>query len=210
LREGFDADVDGRIGPVAWGLDYTFLSATYQSNEILNGSGNNTSDIALSGYPGLGGNIYVHPGNRIPLIPKDTGKAYATWQATRRSMFEMDEVIASSSYARGNENNAYTADGEHYLGPGVSPGYAITNFRARYDLTRHFYAALQVDNLFNKHYYTAAQIANTAFTAQGALQAFPFPRYTTGPYAGSTPAQNATFFAPGAPRLAWVEVGVSF
>jgi hypothetical protein len=45
-------------------------------------------------------------------------------------MFEMNEVIASSSYARGNENNAYSPDGVYYLGPGVSPGYAITNFRA--------------------------------------------------------------------------------
>jgi len=56
-------------------------------------------------------------------------------QATRRLMFEMNEVIASSSYARGNENNAYSADGVYYLGPGVSPGYAITNFRAHYDLS---------------------------------------------------------------------------
>ena len=210
LREGFDADLDGRIGPLTWGLDYTFLSATYQSNEILNGSGNNSSDSALSGYPGLNGNIYVHPGNRISLIPKSTGKAYAVWQATHRLMFEMDEVVASSSYARGNENNADSAAGAYYLGPGVSPGYAITNFRSRYNLTRHFYVALQMDNLFDKHYYTAAQIANTAFTAQGAVQAFPFPAYTTGPYAGQTPAQSATFFAPGAPRLAWVELGVSF
>ena len=31
-REGFDADLDGRIGRVTWGLDYTFLLATYQSN----------------------------------------------------------------------------------------------------------------------------------------------------------------------------------
>jgi outer membrane receptor protein involved in Fe transport len=210
LREGFDADLDGRIGPITWGLDYTFLSATYQSNEILNGSGNNTSDSALAGYPGLNGNIYVHPGNRIPLIPKNTGRAYATWQATHKLMFEWDEVTASSSYARGNENNAYTADGVYYLGPGVSPGYAVTNFRARYDFTRHFYLALQIDNLFNKQYYTAAQIANTAFTAQGAVQSMPFPTYATGPYAGETPAQSATFFAPGAPRLAWVELGLKF
>jgi len=210
LREGLDADLDGRIGPVTWGLDYTFLSATYQSNEILNGSGNNTNDSALSGYPGLNGNIYVHPGNRIPLIPKNTGKAYAVWQATHKLMFDMDEVVASSSYARGNENNAYAADGVFYLGPGVSPGYAVTNFRARYDLTRHFYLALQIDNLFDKHYYTAAQIANTAFTAQGAVQSMPFPAYPTGPYAGQTPAQSVTFFAPGAPRLAYAELGMRF
>jgi outer membrane receptor protein involved in Fe transport len=210
LREGFDADLDGRVGPVSWGLDWTFLSATYQSVETLDGSANNTNDIALQGYPGLGGTITVHPGNRIPLIPKHTGKAYAIWQATPRLMFEMNEVIASSSYARGNENNAYTADGVYYLGPGVSPGYAITNFRAHYDLTHHFQLALEIDNLFNHEYYTAAWLTNTVLTAQGAFQSLPFQAYTSGPFVGSTASQSATFFAPGAPRRAWVELGVRF
>ena len=160
--------------------------------------------------PASGATITVHPGNRIPLIPKDTGKAYAIWQATHRLMFEMNEVIVSSSYARGNENNGYAADGVYYLGPGVSPGYAITNFRAHYDLSRHFQLALQVDNLFNHEYYTAAWLSNTVLTAQGAFQSLPFAAYADGPYAGNTPSQSATFFAPGAPRRAWVELGVKF
>lgn len=210
LREGFDADLDGRIGPVSWGLDWTFLSATYQSVETLDGSANNTNDMALQGYSGLDGTITVHPGNRIPGIPKHTGKAYVIWQATPRLMIEMNEVITSSSYARGNENNAYTADGVYYLGPGVSPGYAITNFRAHYDLTRHFQLALQIDNLLDHEYYTAAWLSNTVLTAQGAFQSLPFPAYSDGPFAGSAPSQSATFFAPGAPRRAWVELGVRF
>ena len=210
LREGFDADLDGRTGPVTWGLDWTFLSATYQSVETLDGSANNTNSVALQGYPGLDGNITVHPGNRIPLIPKQTGKAFAVWQATRKLMFEMNEVITSSSYARGNENNAYTADGVYYLGPGVSPGYAITNFRAHYDLTRHLQLALQIDNLFNHEYYTAAWLSGTTLTAQGAFQTLPFPAYADGPYAGNAPSQSATFFAPGPPRRAWVELRLRF
>jgi outer membrane receptor protein involved in Fe transport len=209
-REGFDANLNGRIGRITWGFDYTFLEATYQSDATLDGSANNTSDSALSGYPGLNGNIYVHPGNRIPLIPKQSGKAYADFQATSKLAFDLNEVTVSSSYARGNENNAYTADGIYYLGPGVSPGYAITNFRAHYDLTRRFQLALQIDNLFNKHYYTAAQLANTGLNAQGGVVTTPFPEYTTGPLAGSYPAQSATFFTPGAPRRAWVELRVRF
>jgi len=210
LREGFDADLDGRVGPVTWGFDWTFLSATYQSLETLDGSANNSNSVALQGYPGLDGNITVHPGNRIPLIPKQTGKAFAVWQATRKLMFEMNEVIASSSYARGNENNAYKADGVYYLGPGVSPGYAITNFRAHYDLTRHLQLAVQIDNLFNHEYYTAAWLSGTTLTAQGAFQTLPFPAYANGPYAGNAPSESATFFAPGAPRRAWVELRLRF
>ena len=56
-----------------------------RATQVLDGSANNTSDSALSGYPGLDGNIYVHPGNRIPLIPKQTGKAYAVIQATNEA-----------------------------------------------------------------------------------------------------------------------------
>ncbi len=209
-REGIDADVDGSIGRVTWGLNYTFLTATYQSNEVLSGSGNNTSDLALAGYPGLGGNIYVHPGNRIPLIPKNTGKAYANIQVTKKLVFDFDEIVISSSYARGNENNAYKADGVYYLGPGVSPGYAVTNFRAHYDLTKRLQLAVEIDNLFNKRYYTAAQLANTAYTPQQTVLATPFPAYTDGPYAGSYPAQSVTFFAPGAPRRAWVDLRLHF
>jgi outer membrane receptor protein involved in Fe transport len=210
LREGFDADLEGRIGPVTWSLDWTFLSATYQSVETLDGSANNTNSVAMQGYPGLDGNITVHPGNRIPLIPKQTGKAYAIWEPTHKLMFEINEVIASSSYARGNENNAYTADGVYYLGPGVSPGYAITNFRAHYDFTRHLQLAVQIDNLFNHEYYTAAWLSGTTLTAQGAFQTLPFPAYADGPYAGNAPSQSATFFAPGAPRRAWVELRLRF
>ena len=209
-REGFDADLNGRVGRVTWGLDYTFLAATYQSTEAVSGSANDTSDSALAGYPGLDGSIFIHPGNRIPLIPKQTGKAFADIEATRKLVFDFSEVVVSSSYARGNENNAYKADGVYYLGPGVSPGYAITDFRAHYDLTKRLQLAVQIDNLFNHHYYTAAQLANTALTRQGTVQAQPYPAYTDGPYAGSAPAQSATFFTPGAPRRAWVELGIKF
>ena len=210
LREGVDADLDGRIGPVSWGLDYTFLSATYQSTEVLDGSSNSASDSALAGYPGLDGNIFVNPGNRIPLIPKHTGKAWLNYQATKKLVFDLHEIVIGSSYARGNENNAYEADNVYYLGPGVSPGYAVTNFRAHYDLTKHVQLAVEVDNLFDRHYYTSAQLANTAYTAHGTVESMPFPAYTDGPYAGSAPAQNATFFAPGAPRRAWVELRAHF
>ncbi len=209
-REGFDADLNGRIGRVTWGLDYTFLDATYQSTETVSGAANDTSDSALAGYPGLDGNIYIHPGNRIPQIPKQSGKAYADFEATKKLVFDLNEVAVSSSYARGNENNAYKADGVYYLGPGVMPGYAITNFRAHYDLTKRLQLAVQIDNLFNHHYYTAAQLANTGETSQGAVLAQPFPAYTNGPYAGIAPVQSATFFTPGAPRRAWVELRIKF
>jgi outer membrane receptor protein involved in Fe transport len=209
-REGFNANLGGHSGRVTWGLDYTFLVATYQSPAVVDGSANNTSDSALSGYPGLDGNIYIHPGNRIPLIPKQNGKAFLDFQLTPKLLVDLSEVAVSSSYARGNENNAYKADGIYYMGPGVSPGYGVTDFRTHYDFTKHVQLALEIDNLFNLHYYTAAQLAGTGLTSQGAFIARPLPEYTAGPEAGNYPLQSATFFAPGAPRRAWVELRLKF
>jgi outer membrane receptor protein involved in Fe transport len=210
LREGVQASLDGHFRRVSVGLDYTFLSATYQSVEMLDGTANNSSDIALSGYPGVGGVITVHPGNRIPLIPKTSGKAFMDVQATKKFMLDIGLVANSSAYVRGNENNAYQADGVYYLGPGVTPGYAVVNFAAHYDLTRHLQLAAQVDNLFDRHYYTVGQLENTPFTNKGTLNLQPFSAYTSGPEAGSVPLQSATFFAPGAPRRAWVELKLKF
>jgi outer membrane receptor protein involved in Fe transport len=139
-----------------------------------------------------------------------TGKAFMDIHATKKFVLDFGLVANSSSYVRGNENNAYQADGVYYLGPGVTPGYAVVNFAAHYDLTRHLQLAGQVDNLFDRHYYTAGQIENTPFNNQGTLTFRPFPMYTTGPEAGNFPVTNATFFAPGAPRRAWIELKLRF
>lgn len=201
-RKGIQASVDGRIQRFTAGLDYTLLSATYQSTETVNGSSNNTSDAALAGTPGLDGVITVHPGNRIPLIPKQSGKAYLDVQATKKFALNFGMIANSSSYARGNENNAYQSDGKYYLGPGISPGYAVFNFQAHYDLTRRLQLAVEADNLLNREYYTAALLATTSFSPQGAFLARPYPMDAAGNY----PLQSVTFFAPGAPRRAWIEL----
>ena len=100
-------------------------------------------------------------------------------------VFDLSEVTASSSYARGNENNAYKADGVYYLGPGILPGYGITSFMAHYDLTKHLQLRVQVDNLFDKHYYTVGQLAHTGLSAQGGVNTRPFPAYGAGPESGN-------------------------
>ena len=68
-----------------------FSKPPIRAPAVLDGSANNTSDSALSGYPGLDGNIYVQPGDRIPLIPKQTGKAYADFEATKKLVFDLTE-----------------------------------------------------------------------------------------------------------------------
>ena len=134
---------DGRIGRVTWGLDYTFLVATYQSPEVVDGSANNTSDSALSGYPGLDGNIYIHPGNRIPLIPKQTGKAFADYPGHVETRVRSQRSGGVEFLrAREREQRVPGRLASTISGPAFQPGYAITNFRAHYDLTKHLQLAV--------------------------------------------------------------------
>jgi outer membrane receptor protein involved in Fe transport len=75
---------------------------------------------------------------------------------------------------------------------------------------RRLTLAAEVNNLFDRRYASAGQLAPTGLTAAGTFIARPFPAYTTGPQAGNYPVQHAAFLAPGAPRRFVVELRVKF
>ncbi len=204
-RQGFEADVHGRISRLSLGGGYTFLDATYQSRETVDGAGNSANNRAAAGSKGFEGEIAVSPGNHIPLTPRHMLKAYADVHATKKLNVDLTLTGISGSYARGNENNLHQPDGVYYLGRGRSGGYAVLNLGARYQLHPHVQFFVQMNNLLDRHYYTAAQLGATGFTAQGTFLARPLPAV-----GGQFPLVNATFFAPGAPFGAWVGARVSF
>jgi outer membrane receptor protein involved in Fe transport len=184
------------------GGGYTY-QATYESAETVGGSGNSTNETAQTGGKGLEGVIEIHPGDRIPLVPAHTFKAFAEIQALARLALTLDLVAASSTYARGNENNQHQPDGTYYLGPGVSDAYGVVNLGGRYQLYRAIELVGQINNLFNHHYSTAAQLGPTGFTSTGNFIARPLP-----PIGGQFPLVYATFYAPGAPTTAWIGLRV--
>lgn len=198
LRQGVELNASSRIGRVTLGGGYTFLDATFQSEESVNGSGNSSNEEALEGVPGTEGTIEIEPGNRIPLIPQHMVKAYADVQVTSKFLLDVGVVGVSSSYARGNENNGHEPDGTYYLGPGQSPGYAVVNLGGRYQIHPRAQLFVQINNLFDRHYYTGAQLGPTGFTSSGNFIARPFPAID-----GEFPLVGSTFFAPGAPFGAW-------
>ncbi len=205
LRQGVEVDVNSRIWRVNLGGGYTFLDATFRSPEQVNGTGNSTNEEAEDGIPGVEGVIEIRPGNRMPLIPQHMLKAYADIEVTSRFLVDLGLVAISSSYARGNENNLHEADGVHYLGSGKSPGYAVVNLGARYRAHRNLEFFVQANNLFDRKYYTGAQLGPTGFTSTGNFVARPFPAVS-----GEYPLQQVTFLAPGAPRSAWAGLRLRF
>lgn len=202
-RQGVELDVDGAMGAFRYGANYTYLKATYRSEEGVGGAGNSTNDTG----PGFEGNIDIEPGDRIPLIPSSLFKANIAWDVTNSFTLSADVSAVSGVYARGNENNQHKPDGVYYLGPGKTDAYAVLNMGAEYRPTQALKILVQVNNVFDNEYETAAQLGATGFTDTGSFIARPF----TGPIIdGERPTRNVTFFAPGAPRIIWVGVRYAF
>ena len=204
-RRGFEASVNSRIGRATLGGGYTFLDATYQSSETVSGASNSSNNLALSGAKGFEGTIQIQPGDRIPLIPQHMLKLYADVKVSPKVSIDLDLVGVSSSFARGNENNQDQPDGVYYLGPGTAPGYAIVNLGAHVQINRWLQVIGQVNNLFDRHYYTTAQLGPSGFTDAGTFQARPFPAVN-----GEFPVQQTTFYTPGAPATLWIGTRFKF
>jgi outer membrane receptor protein involved in Fe transport len=79
------------------------------------------------------------------------------------------------------------------------------NLGAHYDLTKRIQITAEIDNLFDRRYATAAQLAPTAFTNTGTFAARPLREED-----GEFPVTRSTFYAPGAPRAVLVTTRVSF
>ncbi|WCT73389.1 TonB-dependent receptor [Sphingomonas naphthae] len=203
-RQGIEAGATARFGKLGLTAHYTYLDATYRSEEAVNGEANSSRDGPA---PGFEGEIEIGKGDRIPLVPRHIFKAGATLDATDRLTLSADMVAISGSFARGNENGEHKADGVYYLGSGRTKGYAVVNGGAEWRPVEGLKLFVEVENLFDKGYATAAQLGVTAFDAAGRFVARPFAAPVIG---GERPLVSSTFYAPGAPRSVWVGAKVSF
>lgn len=210
-RQGVEAALSARLRNIDTGIEYTFLSATYQSSQTINGGSNSSSSNALDRGKGVtdGGTITISPGNRIPQVPQQMMKIYADYHPLRKLSINTDFNLIGASYVRGNENNQHQPDGVYYLGGGQSPGYGVVNLGSRYRLGSHYELFAQINNLLNRHYYTAGQLASTPYDSNGNFTPRPFGSINL---AGETvyPTRNSTFLAPGAPITVFGGLKVTF
>lgn len=184
-RQGIEASLERKMENWSIGANYTFLEATYQSNEVLNSVYNLAGDD-----PGEEDNtINVTPGNRIPLVPKHTFKTYVDYQLNKEWGTNLNIIGFSGSFVRGNENNNAQENG-------TIPGYVVVNYGVRYtpEMVKGLQVFGQVNNLLDEHYYTAGQFG-AAGIANGSFQSNP---------------SGTTFYGPGAQRTWWLGMKYSF
>ncbi len=197
-RDGIELELAKDWRRWSAGGNYTFLNATYQSAQTVDGRSNSTNESAVAGQPGLDDTIDIVPGNYIPQVPRNTLKVFGEYKPTSKLTVELDVLAVGSSFARGNENNLDQPDGVYYLGKGRSAGYGVANMGLRYQVAQRVQLFVQMNNLLDKHYATGAQLGVTPFDNNNHFAARPFGT----PYGsadGDIPVRSSTFLAPGAP-----------
>jgi outer membrane receptor protein involved in Fe transport len=187
-RQGLDLSLAGKEGGLNWHVTYSLIDATFQSNFQVSAESNSTADAD--------GNILVRPGDRIPLIPKNTGRLVLDYDLTQKWNIGGNLIAASGSYLHGNENNANQAggtngEGAYVSGSGWIPGYAVVNLQSTYHVTKHAEIFARLINLFDKRYATAGFLTGSSFNPNGSF--IPNPN--------NWPNENA--ISPGAPRAIW-------
>ena len=193
-RQGLDLAIGGRQGPFSWHATYSFVDATYQSSFLVSAASNSTADAD--------GNIVVRPGDRIPLIPRHTGRLVLDYQLSPRWDVGGSAIAASGSYLHGNENNANQAGGTNaggaYIeGTGWIAGYLVVNLQTTYRLSKRLEFFARLANLLDRDYATAGFLTSNSFTPSGAL--IPNP--------ANWPNENAV--SPGEPRAVWAGLRVT-
>lgn len=192
-RQGLDLSLGGKQGGLNWHLTYSFVDATFQSNFEISAGSNSTADAD--------GNILVRAGDRIPLIPKHTGRLLLDYELTKRWDIGGNVIAASGSYLHGDENNANQAggtngEGAYISGTGWIPGYTVVNLQSTYHITKHAEIFARLINLFDKQYATAGFLTSSSFNPNG----------TFIPNPDNWPNENAV--SPAAPRAIWAGVRI--
>ena len=192
-RQGLDLSVGGRSGRLTWHVAYSYVDATYQSNFAVSAESNSTADA--------NGNILVSAGDRIPLIPRNTGRLVLSYQLSEAWDLGGSLVAVSGSYLHGNENNANqpggtNGEGAYIEGSGWIPGYAVINLESTYRIGRHVAIFARLVNLLDKAYSTAGFLTSSSFTPSGAFIADP-ANWT-----------NENAVSPGEPRAVWAGVRI--
>ncbi|HEX5459974.1 MAG TPA: TonB-dependent receptor [Steroidobacteraceae bacterium] len=194
-RQGIDLALGGQEGKFRWNLSYSLVDATFQSEFDVSAGSNSTADA--------NGDILIRAGDRIPLIPRHTGKLTVNYQLTRKMNVGANMVVTSGSYLHGDENNANRAggtngEGQYIMGSGHIGGYVVVNLQGTYHVSPRFDVFARCANLLNRQYATAGFLTTSTFNPNGTYRFDP----------GDWTNENAV--SPGAPFALWAGIRLTF
>ena len=136
LRQGFEATLTWKTQRVRATLGYTYTDATYQSAQTLNSPNNLAAN--------MNGQIFVVPGDRLPLVPAQRANLTVDYDVTDRWTVGGTLIGASSQFLIGDDGNQQKPLG----------GYVIANLNTSYKVTDNIQLFGVIDNITNQRYNT--------------------------------------------------------
>ena len=167
VRQGVEASLQGQaFDRLDWFVNYTYLQATFEEYITL-ASANNPEAID--------GEVFVQPGDRLPLVPDQLLKAGLDLSITPKLSAGATLLYAAEIFFRGDEGND-----THPV-----PSYAVVNLRGEYEFNQHASLFVTMDNMLDTDYET--------------FGLFGQPEEVLG-----DEFDDPRFMGPGAPRAAWI------
>ncbi|WGJ15469.1 TonB-dependent receptor [Methylocapsa sp. D3K7] len=136
LRQGAELGLQYNYGPLSFYANYAHVDATYQFSATFSSPNNPFADG--------NGNIFVHPGDRIPGIPSNLAKLGVTYAVTPQLKVTAETVIVGRQYFVGDDANQ---------NPQL-PSYYFVNLRATYQATDQIQIFGLINNVTNHKYAT--------------------------------------------------------
>ncbi|HEX3654027.1 MAG TPA: TonB-dependent receptor [Rhizomicrobium sp.] len=166
-HQGVDAHLGYRDARWKLAANYSYLDVTFRDALVLS-----SNSPAANGD----GVIFVRPGDRIPLNPVHRLTFTADYAILPAWSIGVDLRLQGSEYLAGDDSNQ-----ERQL-----PGFATANLRSAYALDARFSVYGEIQNLFDRRYYTYG-----AFTALDGLP----PNFNLTDPRTYSPAPGRLFFA---------------
>ena len=226
-RQGATIGASQAINNFMFTANYTYLDATYESEETVisnaNSSGtlhvsgtkygtsgpgstygacpNGSADFSTSGSCEYYKTIDIKKGNRLVLTPRNVLKLGAFYRINDKWSIGADSFTASNQLLRGNENGQDSR--------GVIGGYTNVNLTASFKPASGWTLFGKVNNLFDKQFATAGSLGMNGLDANGR------PRVSFGNSSNTydsvtSYAVSEAFIVPGAPISAWVGLRYDF
>ncbi|MBV9016551.1 MAG: TonB-dependent receptor, partial [Alphaproteobacteria bacterium] len=160
-RQGIDAAARFRSGPWLLYANYAFVDATFRFTELLPSPNNPAADV--------NGNVLVHPGDRLPLVPRHQFKAGVDYAVTPRWEVSSEIVALSSQFFDGDQSNQNAP----------LPAYWVANVHTSYQVTEQIQLFADIRNLLNKRYATYGTFFEPSAVANAVPVPFSDPRTIT-------------------------------
>jgi iron complex outermembrane receptor protein len=135
-REGFDGNINYQAPRWSAYINYSYISATFESALVLNSPNNPFQDA--------NGNIQVEPGDHLPLIPQNRIKLGADFLVLPNWTVGASFVFVTDTFYKGDESNQ---------NPEL-PGYHVFNLHSTVHIGNSFDVFATIDNVLNERYTT--------------------------------------------------------